>query len=159
MTSTTIRVIFMLVCLVIIVCLSIWQSYKSKKKEDIEDKQSSLDVGMKDDSYWENRFKGLKADYEDRERYHNQRYEQLKAEYENREQFLREMIEETKKEYQNLKAEVNQLSELKAQLDDKLKAANKIIANYEIRFIKMEAKLKEACPSLTDDDIKNISIE
>lgn len=125
MTGTHIRVIFLIMCFVIIVSLSIWQSYKSKKKEQLEDKQSSLDVGIKDDSYWENRFKGLKADYEDREKYHNQRYEQLKAEYESREQFLREMIEETKKEYQNLKSEVNQLTELKTQLVDKLKAANK----------------------------------
>lgn len=147
MTAAHIKIIILIVAFFIIVGISIFQSLRAKKKEEYEEKQTSLDVDIKDDTYWENRFKGLKSDYEDREKYHNSRYEQIKAEYENREQFLREMLDSVKSDYQNLKNEVTSLQEIKSQLDDKLKQANSIISEYEIRVRKLESQFKENYPN------------
>lgn len=70
----------------------------NKRKNDAEIKGTSIENDSKIDNYWENRFKGLKQDYEDREKYHNDRYNELKTTYEEKYSFKDQLLEKTKTE-------------------------------------------------------------
>lgn len=143
MTASTLKLILFLAVVVIIIVTIILNGIKTKKKEELDNNASKIDVDIKDDSYWEKRFNGLKSDYEDREAYHKQRYEQLKSEYESREQFLRKMLEDSRNDYQGIKKELLDIQKLNAELQEKLKAADKMIADYEIKCMKMESRLQD----------------
>lgn len=77
---------------------SIVDHFLNKRKNDAEIKGTSIDNDSKIDNYWENRFKGLKQDYEDREKYHNSRYDELKTTYEEKYDFKNQLLEKTKTE-------------------------------------------------------------
>lgn len=151
MTGSELKLIFFLIVVVIIIVAIFVASAKAKKKEEIENIASKIDVDIKDDSYWEKRFNGLKTDYEDREAYHKQRYEQLKSEYESREQFLRKMLEDSRNDYQNIKKELLDIQKLNNELQTKLKAADKMIADYEIKCMKMESRLQDIEDTLNSE--------
>lgn len=150
MTVIHIKVIFAIIALLCIIGISIYSSRKEKRKTDLEDDSNSIEVDKKTDSYWESRFNGLKSDYEDREKYHNNRYEQLKSEYEGRESFLREMLDQTRKDYQLMKDELISLQDIKNQLDEKLKQANKKITEYEISLMRLEYRFNNSKSSFSD---------
>ena len=142
MTASTLKLILLIVVILIIIITILVSAIKTKNKDKIDIDSSKLDVDIKDDSYWEKRFNGLKSDYEDRESYHKQRYEQIKAEYESREQFLRKMLEDSRNDYQNIKNELASIQQLNSELQEKLKSANKLIADYEIKCMRMESQLQ-----------------
>lgn len=143
MTASSLKLILFLIVIVIIIVAIVISGQRQKKKEELDNNSSKLDVDIKDDSYWEKRFNGLKSDYEDREAYHKQRYEQLKSEYESREQFLRKMLEDSRNDYQTIKQELLDIQKINNELQEKLKAADKMIADYEIKCMKMESRLQD----------------
>lgn len=154
MHGITIKVILGVLAFIILVVFALRQANSEKKKEQTDTKSSELDVDIKEESYWEQRFNGLKQDYIDRENYHKSKYEQLKTEYDSREQFLRDMLDESRKDYTTLKQEVQELQEIKTQLDDRLRQARQIIADYEMKSAKMEQRLAELDPSFVIDPPK-----
>lgn len=154
MQGITIKVILGVLAFIILIVFALRQASAEKKKEQTDTKSSELDVDIKEESYWEQRFNGLKQDYIDRENYHKSKYEQLKTEYDSREQFLRDMLDESRKDYTTLKLEVQELQEIKTQLDDRLRQARQIIADYEMKSAKMEQRLAELDPSFTIDPPK-----
>lgn len=79
------------------------------KKEKIELKSSDLEVQMKHDQYWENRFNGLKIDYDSREKYHREQYELIKKTYEEKEAFLQSCIDKFKSDYSILSDDYDEL--------------------------------------------------
>lgn len=143
MTGAYVKLILLIVVIIIIVALIIWSGLKSKKKDSLDVSATKIDVDIKDDSYWEKRFNGLKKDYEDREAYHKERYEQLKSEYESREQFLRQMLEDSRNDYQTIKTELLEIQKVNSELQEKLKKADKLIADYEIKCMKLESRLQD----------------
>ena len=118
MTGAYVKLILLIVVIIIIVALIIWSGLKSKKKDSLDVSATKIDVDIKDDSYWEKRFNGLKKDYEDREAYHKERYEQLKSEYESREQFLRQMLEDSRNDYQTIKTELLEIQKVNSELQE-----------------------------------------
>lgn len=147
MNAGTFKVLVAIIAFIVVIIMVIMNAKKQRKKEELDDKSTKIDVDTKDDTYWEARFNGLREDYENREKYHNNRYEQLKAEFASREQFLRDMLNDSRSEYQTLKQEIQSITECKNQIEEKLRVANKIIADYEIRNMKIAAKLREFDPN------------
>lgn len=64
------------------------------------------------------------------------------------------MLDDARKDYQALKQEVQDLQDIKSKLDERLKQANKIIAEYEIRSMKMEQRLRELDPNFVIEPSK-----
>lgn len=117
---------------------------KSKKNEEV--KSSTIDNDQKTDTYWENRFKGLKVDYEDREKYHARRYEELKQLYEERLQFQQGLVDKYKSELTEandiITAKTVFIKELEAQMIEK----DKQMASFSQQIIDLSTQLNKSTP-------------
>lgn len=117
---------------------------KSKKNEEI--KSSTIDNDQKTDTYWENRFKGLKIDYEDREKYHARRYEELKQLYDERLQFQQGLVDKYKSELTEandiITAKTVFIKELEAQMLEK----DKQMASFSQQIIDLSTQLNKSTP-------------
>lgn len=144
MSALYIKLIFIAVALIMIIVNVMLVSKKEKKKEDIDVKSANIEVEQKGYEYWKMRFDGLKEDYDNREKYHEEGYEHLRMEYESREQFMRDMLEDARKDYQTLRNEFQELQDAHNKMSEKLVEANRLMADYEIKNMKLEAQLLNA---------------
>lgn len=117
---------------------------KSKKTEEV--KSSTIDNDQKTDTYWENRFKGLKVDYEDREKYHDRRYEELKQLYAERLQFQQGLVDKYKSELTEandiITAKTVLIKELEAQMLEK----DKQMASFSQQILDLSTQLNKSTP-------------
>lgn len=117
---------------------------KSQKNEEV--KSSTIDNDQKTDTYWENRFKGLKVDYEDREKYHARRYDELKQLYEERLQFQKGLVDKYKSELTEandaITAKTVFIKDLEAQMLEK----DKQMASFSQKIIDLSKQLNKSTP-------------
>lgn len=102
---------------------------------------------MKSDSYWENRFKGLKLDYEDREKHHNARYEELKGVYEEKLKFNETLITRLKNEVSTLSTELNAKVEFINNLEQQATQKDEKILSLTNHIVELSSKIREQSPA------------
>ena len=125
---------------------SLLEHFLNKSKNNEEVKSSTIDNNQKTDTYWENRFKGLKGDYEDREQYHAKRYEELKQLYDERLQFQQGLVDKYKSELTEandvITAKTVLIKELEAQMIEK----DKQMASFSQQIIDLSTQIKKTTP-------------
>lgn len=125
---------------------SLLEHFLNKSKNNEEVKSSTIDNNQKTDTYWENRFKGLKVDYEDREQYHAKRYEELKQLYDERLQFQQGLVDKYKSELTEandvITAKTVLIKELEAQMIEK----DKQMASFSQQIIDLSTQIKKTTP-------------
>ena len=121
----------------------------NKKKNDAEIKGTSIENDSKIDNYWENRFKGLKQDYEDREKYHNGRYEELKTTYEEKYDFKNQLLEKTKREL----SEITDLLNAKIEY---IKKCEDTICNKDEKIIELTDQVLRLSGNFIEAPVKEV---
>lgn len=116
----------------------------NKKKNDAEIKGTSIENDSKIDNYWENRFKGLKQDYEDREKYHNGRYEELKTTYEEKYDFKNQLLEKTKRELSEITDLLNAKIEYIKKCEDTICKKDEKIIELTNQVLRLSGNFIEA---------------
>lgn len=114
---------------------TIVEKWSKRKKDEQELKDGDLDIRLKHDQYWENRFKGLKIDYDSREQYHKEQYELLRKAYQDKEVFLQSCLDKAKNDYTALSEDVDEINEELKSVKDELK-------KEEMKNIKFYAELQ-----------------
>lgn len=125
---------------------SIIDHWLNKRKNEEQIKASSIDNYMKSDTYWENRFRGLKLDYEDREKHHNARYEELKNAYEEKLKFNEPLVARLKNEISELSEELSAKVEFINSLEQKSAEKDAKILNLTNKIIELSSKIHEQSP-------------
>lgn len=111
------------------------EKWSKRKKDEQELKDGDLDIRLKHDQYWENRFKGLKIDYDSREQYHKEQYELLRKAYQDKEAFLQSCLDKAKNDYTTLSEDVDEINEELKSVKDELK-------KEQMKNIKLYAELQ-----------------
>lgn len=114
---------------------TIVEKWSKRKKDEQELKDGDLDIRLKHDQYWENRFKGLKIDYDSREQYHKEQYELLRKAYQDEEAFLQSCLDKAKNDYTALSEDVDEINEELKSVKDELK-------KEQMKNIKLYAELQ-----------------
>ena len=125
---------------------SIIDHWLNKRKNEEQIKASSIDNYMKSDTYWENRFRGLKLDYEDREKHHNARYEELKNAYEEKLKFNEPLVARLKNEISELSEELSAKAEFINSLEQKSAEKDTKILDLTNKIVELSGKIHEQSP-------------
>lgn len=125
---------------------SIIDHWLNKRKNEEQIKASSIDNYMKSDTYWENRFKGLKLDYEDREKHHNARYDELKNVYEEKLKFNETLVARLKNEISELSEELSAKIEFINSLEQKSAEKDAKILDLTNKIVELSGKIHEQSP-------------
>lgn len=125
---------------------SLLEHFLNKSKNNEEVKSSTIDNNQKTDTYWENRFKGLKVDYEDREQYHAKRYGELKQLYEERLQFQQGLVDKYKSELTEANDVITAKTVLIKELESQMIEKDKQMASFSQQIIDLSTQIKKTTP-------------
>lgn len=128
---------------------TIVEKWSKRKKDEQELKDGDLDIRLKHDQYWENRFKGLKIDYDSREQYHKEQYELLCKAYQDKEAFLQSCLDKAKNDYTTLSEDVDEINEELKSVKDELK-------KEQMKNIKLYAELQRfgiECSDIMESEV------
>ena len=101
---------------------------------------------MKSDTYWENRFKGLQLDYENREKHHNARYDELKNIYGEKLKFNETLVARLKDEISELSEELSAKVEFINSLEQKSAEKDAKILDLTNKIVELSGKIHEQSP-------------